>query len=229
MKIAVCDDEVINGMVLSKISKEYCRDAKVDIFTAGVELLASSKVVRYDIVFLDIEIGEESGIEIGKKLKEHNPRVILIFISGFFIYFREMAECEPFAFIEKPIEKEEVFKNLDRAFQRLEKIRNKIFAFEFKGEKYNINLEEVLYFESQLRVIIIHMVNRELRFYGKLDDVQKEIQDITDMFARANKSCYVNLKKIEKYTRSNVMIGREKIPVSRKYVEEFSRRISEFY
>lgn len=230
MKIAICDDDIISCKWFRKIIREYSTEAEISIFTSGTELMESvSSTGGFDIVFLDIEIGDESGIDIGKKLKEYNSRIILIFISGFFTYFRDMTECEPFAFIEKPVMKEEVFKTLDRAFRRLDKIKNRVFSFEYKGERYNINLDEVLYFESQLRLIIIHIVDRELQFYGKLDDVQKEIEDVTDLFVRVNKSCYVNFKKIEKYTKTNVKIGSEKIPISRKYVSEFLSKISGFH
>ena len=234
IKIAICDDEKLSCEGLRYILKEYNfnTEVEINIFTTGSEMMRSmNSNGGFDIVFLDIELGEESGIEYGKKLKEYNSSAILIFISGFLTYFRDMSECEPFAFIEKPFanEKDKIFSTLDRAIKRMNRLKNKIFSFEYKGEKYNVDLKDVLYFESRLRIIVIHTAKQELQFYGKLDEIQKEIEDVTDLFVRVNKSCYVNLNKIQKFTKTNVVVGKQTIPVSRKYTSEFMSKMYDFY
>lgn len=234
IRIAICDDEKISSEGLTYIIREYNfnTEVEINIFTTGSDLIKNmNSNGGFDIVFMDIELGEESGIEYAKKLKEYNSGTILIFISGFLTYFRDMSECEPFAFIEKPFvnEKDKIFSTLDRAIKRMNRLKNKIYSFEFKGEKYNVDLNEVLYFESQRRIIIVHTVNQEFQFYGKLDGVQKEVEDITDLFVRVNKSCYVNLNKIQKFTKANVVIGNQTIPVSRKYTSEFMSKMYDFY
>lgn len=234
IKIAICDDEKLSCEGLRYILKEYNfnTEVEINIFTTGSDLIRNmNSNGGFDIVFMDIELGEESGIEYGKKLKEYNSSAILIFISGFLTYFRDMSESEPFAFIEKPFvnEKDKIFSTLDRAIKRMNRLKNKIYSFEYKGEKYNIDLNEVLYFESRHRIIVLHAERENYEFYDKLDNVQNATDGITDAFARPNKSCYVNLNKIEKHTSSNITIKNEVIPISRKYAKEFMSKIFDFY
>lgn len=234
IKIAICDDEKLSCEGLRYILKEYNfnTEVEINIFTTGSDLIRNmNSNGGFDIVFMDIELGEESGIEYGKKLKEYNSGTILIFISGFLTYFRDMSESEPFAFIEKPFvnEKDKIFQTLDRAIKRMNRLKNKIYSFEYKGEKYNIDLNEVLYFESRHRIIVLHAERENYEFYDKLDNVQNAIDGITDAFARPNKSCYVNLNKIEKHTSSNITIKNQVIPISRKYAKEFMDKIFDFY
>lgn len=205
-------------------------EVEIDLFISGKELIKNI-TKDYNIVFLDIELDEDkTGVDYAKKIKERNQNTILIFISAFVTYFRELAECEPFAFIDKPFNKEvkKIYETMDRAVKRL---KSKTFSFDFKGYNYNIALEDVVYFESRYRVILVHMEEKELRFYGKLDDVQKEIERITHMFARANKGCYLNVSKIKTFTKSNVtMEGRsELIHITRKYSKEFMDKIFDYY
>lgn len=233
IKIAICDDERVTSEGLAHIIREYNfnTEIEIDVFVTGTEMMNSIYSDEYyDIVFLDIKLGTESGIEYARYIKEYNSNIIIIFISNFFTYFRQMSECEPFAFIEKPFkyEKDKIFKTLDRAVRRLERLKNKIYSFEYKCEKYNVDLNDVLYFESRLRIIVVHTTKQELQFYGKLDEVQKEIEDITDMFVRINKSCYVNFNRIKKFTKANVVIEKQTIPVSRNYTNEFMNKVYDF-
>lgn len=232
VKIAICDDNVTNCEALERILLEYHfeTEVEIDLFISGKELIKNI-TKDYNIVFLDIELDEDkTGVDYAKKIKERNQNTILIFISAFVTYFRELAECEPFAFIDKPFNKEvkKIYETMDRAVKRL---KSKTFSFDFKGYNYNIALEDVVYFESRYRVILVHMEEKELRFYGKLDDVQKEIERITHMFARANKGCYLNVSKIKTFTKSNVtMEGRsELIHITRKYSKEFMDKIFDYY
>lgn len=232
IKIAICDDIRANCEALELIVKEYDFETEVEVsvFTSGEELVKHISA-GFNIVFLDIELKENrTGVDYGKVIKEHNPNTILIFISAFATYFRQLVECEPFAFIDKPFvkEKEKIHKTLGRAIKRL---KSKTFSFDFQGRNYCISLDDVIYFESRYRVILVHMEEKELRFYGKLDDVQKEIERITHMFARANKGCYLNVSKIKTFTKSNVtMEGRsELIHITRKYSKEFMDKIFDYY
>ena len=79
-----------------------------------------------------------------------------------------------------------------------------------------IQLNKVLYFMSDVRVIEAHMENGEiLRFYKKLDELQASLSDLS--FLRCHKSFLVNSRRITKITREYLFVGDEKVPVSRTY------------
>jgi len=62
-----------------------------------------------------------------------------------------------------------------------------------RKETTKVNIGEVLYIETELRIVNIHTNSRGYRFYGKLDDVMKYLNG---NFYRCHKSCVINLEKI---------------------------------
>ncbi len=62
-----------------------------------------------------------------------------------------------------------------------------------RKETAKVNIREVFYIETELRIVNIHTGSRVYRFYGKLDDVVKYLND---SFHRCHKSCIINLEKI---------------------------------
>ncbi|MGN0153912.1 MAG: LytTR family transcriptional regulator DNA-binding domain-containing protein [Lachnospiraceae bacterium] len=79
-----------------------------------------------------------------------------------------------------------------------------------------IQLNKVLYFMSNVRIVEAHMENGKIiQFYGKLDDLQDSLQESS--FLRCHKSFLVSKRQITKMTREYLLVGNEQIPVSRTY------------
>lgn len=64
-----------------------------------------------------------------------------------------------------------------------------------RKETSRVNIRDVLYIETELRIVNIYTVGRSYRFYGKLDDVQ---QYLSGNFYRCHKSCIINMDKIHR-------------------------------
>lgn len=62
-----------------------------------------------------------------------------------------------------------------------------------RKEASRVNIRDIFYIETELRIINIYTVNRTYRFYGKLDEVVKYLNGD---FYRCHKSCVINLEKI---------------------------------
>lgn len=62
-----------------------------------------------------------------------------------------------------------------------------------RKETARVDTHDILYIETELRIVIVYTISREYRFYGKLDDVQKYLND---NFYRCHKSCIINLENI---------------------------------
>lgn len=104
------------------------------------------------------------------------------------------------------------------------KIDVSLFHYSFNGETHTIDLNDVVFFESKHRQVRAYFENGEsVRFYKKLDDVQKEIDDYV-FFLRINKSCLVNSIHCN-IQKDEVTVFNRHIPVSRTYKKEFKERI----
>jgi DNA-binding LytR/AlgR family response regulator len=62
-----------------------------------------------------------------------------------------------------------------------------------RKEVSRVNIRDIFYIETELRVINIYTISRSYRFYGKLDEVVKYLND---NFYRCHKSCVINLAKV---------------------------------
>lgn len=229
INITICDDNKAHSHRLQELIME-CPDSlnsyKITSFTSGKSMFNNFRNASDipDVVFMDIELEDNIlGTNIGRKIKDINPDVLLIYISAYDCYYKDLVKSEPFSFISKPINLDELKEVLSRAVKRLYYIKHEfIFEYNFNGVTSRVDLKEVIYFESKHRIINIHMCSGEIfYFYGKLDDVESEVEEMYRFFLRPNKSHYVNYNYVEHFSDRYITISGFDIKISRKYRDKF--------
>lgn len=232
INIVICDDEKLFAQDLSDKIRNYSNwennTYKILIFTSSEQLENKVKDgLKIDIIFMDVQLKDKFlGTNIGIHLKTHNPNILIVYVTFYDLYYEELVKAEPFDFIHKPISQDNISKVLDKAIIRLHYIKREfIYRYKYNGIFHNINLKDVLYFESQHRVVNIHCVDGLThQFYEKLDNVEKEIEEIYPCFLRANKSYYINFNYISEFSNSSVSINGIEIKLGRQYKERFSKK-----
>lgn len=231
--IAACDDneafidELLNFLLVFFEDNVNCLDFYQ--FKSGKKLLEKikNKFVP-DIIFLDIALEEDMlGTNFGIEVKKINPNIILIYVSSYEDYYKELAQAEPFGFIMKPIRYSELQSMLNNAIKRLYYLKKKfIFTYKTNQTICKIDLKEVVFFESKHRIVIIHTINEEeIKFYGKLDKIENEIEEIYPCFLRPNKSHYINYHYIEEFSNSFVKVNGMEIKITPKYNKKCMAKI----
>ena len=118
MRIIFCDDNV---EILDQLQKYVCEFFKglggsmpdFAAYSSGDELLA--KVTYADIAFLDVEMPGRSGIHVGARLKEINPKIKIFIVTSYPDYLDEAMRFQVFRYLSKPIDKNRLFRNLKDA------------------------------------------------------------------------------------------------------------------
>ena len=95
-----------------------------------------------------------------------------------------------------------------------------------RKEATKVNVSEIMYIETELRVVNIYTGNRAYRFYGKIDDVTKYLNG---NFYRCHKSCILNLEKIVRMEDgifyfsggTTLRVGKNKYQHTRNYYIKF--------
>lgn len=228
-KVAVCDDNEVfvklMMMLLGKYTELY--DIEIKGFTTGRELMEYCNNNIVDIVYMDIEVGKDNGMLMGKTLKSANPKMLIVYISVYDTYYVDMVQAEPFRFILKdtsdiPELERKIVDTLDAAIRRVNPTN--IWTFSFNKRKYYLDLGKVKYIYSIARTI--HIVgdigDAPAYFYGKLDEIQKEIEKIDDNFARISKSYIINMKYGVIYGAKQVMICGKVLNVTSSYRKTIS-------
>ncbi len=219
LKIAVCDDEKticdylekrINGY-LAKIDE----DAEVSVFYDSTPLIEKCRESNdFDIIFLDIKMKTLNGVDCAKLLRENDVNSLIVFVTSSAEYVFSGYEVKAFRYILKT----DLVNAFDRIFgeclAELKKNTDKFFPLKTTSVVKNIPLNDILYFESDKRVLIVHTKVEEHSFYGKLDDIEAFLKD--DNFIRIHQSFLVNALKIKSVSKTEVVLKNGDIlPVSK--------------
>ena len=232
INIAVCDDDLeitksINKLLM-KYQDERDLDFTVDLFNDGSGLKSSIlKGKKYDLIYLDIEMRQMNGIATAKYIRSIDTTVLLIYVSNYDNYLKELFEVEPFRFMSKPINDKRFYMFLDFAIDRI-RSANGIDCFRFNKDILTVILRDVIYFESCGSRVHIVLKGKLYKFYKKLDDVEKEISvNYSIPFIRIHKSYLVNFQQIRKvgYTEVETKDGRI-LNISDTYKKDVRARYS---
>lgn len=108
MNVIVVDDERIILTVETAIVKKVLPNANIASFQDAEAALDDASRRRIDIAFLDISLKESTGLELAKALKRTNPRINVVFCTGYSEYALEAYSLYASAYLLKPISEETV-------------------------------------------------------------------------------------------------------------------------
>ena len=166
---AMCDDEMPFAEQLRSLVMAYAKKKRVELqaetFASAEELLEEiENGAGFEILFLDIEMRKMDGIELGKKLRELSYQTLIIYVSGYDQYMRQLFEAEPFRFLSKPLKQEELENVLDKAFERISRFHRELFTIRFGKNVVNLLCRDIVYLESNKRKVIVHTVRGEYEY-----------------------------------------------------------------
>lgn len=239
MRIAICDDDrpIVTSLHkrVETLMIKWSINAKIYDFSDGEDMLyeiESSGI--FDIIFLDIEIGKMNGIDLASELRNKYFIFTLIFISQYDNYYRAAFEVQPFWFLDKPLSDEKLERALKKAVDRGMN-KEETFDFSFNKVYYRIFLDDIMYFESDRRQVLVHCVDNKIyRCYNKLSIIEQEFSNNNRNFIRINRSLFVNQIYIKKYFYEKIiMYNNEELSISALrrekvrdiYIETLERKV----
>ncbi len=222
-KIAVCDDSLAVCTQICDFLKrvELERQEEFDIccFSSAEELLMKMPEDT-QILFLDIVMQGESGMQAAHRLRETDRSLCIIFITSMVQYALDGYGVRAFGFLKKPLEylifRREVLDALDNIARR----QGKRIVLRAGGQVCALSTSEILYAE---------ILGRELKIVTE-DDAQfyaitlKEFEQMVDGcgFFRCHKSYLVNFRYVLNIGINEVVLAnRQTIPLSRHRRKEF--------
>jgi len=207
--------------------EETCEILIYDTGTGLVEYLLGKN--RIDLLFLSIEPAkreERDGIDIGILIRERlrDYRMKIVYVSCDPSHAMRLFSTEPMGFLIEPVQNEQIANVLQRFFrQKADRMENFVYK---KGYGTDwVPYSAILYFQSMNHKIIIHTVNGQKEFYGKLKEVESTAPGY---FIRIHKSFLVNGHFIRRFQYEKVILQNEqKLTISRSYRNRVQDRIQE--
>lgn len=233
IRIAICDDQEIFVDHLEEMLRQLDfgnNNISIDKFTAARPLIDQVRSGNgYNIIFMDIDLkGDYLGTDTGSMIKALSPKTLMVYMSSYENYFEKLAHAEPFEFLRKPLNHDNVQDIIYRAVRRLNYIYAEyMYTYKSHGLSNVVNLKDVVYFESQHRVVNIVMNNNTVsRFYDKLDMVEQQIDRICDFFLRISKSYLINLMCIRSVRSTSITMSNDiELNIGRKYLDHVHQTI----
>jgi DNA-binding LytR/AlgR family response regulator len=227
MKIAICDDEEkLRRLLAEKIARLFPEDT-VESYESGEAMLGAAD--EPDVLLLDIKMPGISGMETAKKIRLRNEMMIIIFITGEDQYVYDSFDVQAFHFLVKPFKTEKLKEVLERAKQQYSKDTGsgdkRYTMITAEGSHIRLYLNDVIYAEVFDSKVIVHTVNEDISYYGKLTDLEKTAGE---GFFRTHRAYLVNMKYIIRYDSSNVYFDHGKALMSKQNYPVFVKELMKY-
>lgn len=210
LRIAICDND--NSTVLEVCScierwKEN-REVEVDSFRSGKLFEGMLREQYYDLVFLDVEMRDVDGIELGKEIREgfDNDTTQIVYMSKGAERMEELFQVQPYCFLRKPIDLGEFRKMFFRVCKKIEK-ETGIFEFQSGRIIHRIPLKDIVYFEGDNRRVRIMTQEKIFSCYSTIEKLFAKINMEQAGFIRIHKSYAVNTKYITSFNARQVTMA----------------------
>ena len=227
IQIAICEDNFSYAKGLSfKITKYFMdKDFEMNIsIISKPEEFADMNIKKFDLFFLDIELGSINGIDLGVKIKKLNSKADIIYISEFYNYALLGYQARPLAYILKEDEQfDTLLKHaLDEYIQEKTPLKSTT-VLKNKQEVKKVFLKDIVYIKSTGRKLSFFFVDEDLfEIYGKISDTESQLSECG--FLRTQKSYIVNTAYIDKITNYKVyLITGEVLPISETYYNSIEK------
>lgn len=224
-RIAICDDRQEDREYVRQLTARWAqqRGNQVEMteFCSAEQFLFSCPQPDFDLLLLDIEMGEMDGVSLAKQVRRTNELMQIVFITGYSDYITEGYEVAALHYLMKPVKEEKLFVVLDRAVERLHK-NTKVLTLETAEEMVRVPLYQVSALEVQRNYVTVHA----RQDYTVKKSLSELMEQLDERFFRVGRSAVVNLNDISRVTRSDIYLtdGRS-IPLLRGAYDKLNRAI----
>ena len=230
MRIAICDDLTECRLSVKCYASEYFKlrhiEYSIDEFKTGTDLLNSDK--SYDILFLDIELGDINGITVAKKIQKQYQNTVILVITAYHQYLDDAMDIQVARYIDKPATQNRIFSALDKA---MSVINENVITLHIKdGQIARLKISDIVYAEAKFKGVFIYTKETTHR----IKETMKQLRSMltASCFAVPHNSYIVNMNYIQNFQRNEIMLAQPyldiSISVATRKQAEFKRRFLDF-
>ena len=216
-RIAICDDNPQDAAfvqnILDRWSAERGAELRVEHFPSAESFLFRYEEDKeWDILLLDIEMGEMDGVSMAKEVRRSNETVQIVFITGYSDYIAEGYEVAALHYLMKPVKEDKLCAVLDRALEK-HKQNERCLNLELSGEMVRLPVSAIRYVEAFAHSASIVTESKTLSVKQSISELEQQLG--TD-FVRCHRSYLVRLKHIARLSKNEVIFDSSKsLPLSR--------------
>ena len=226
----IIDDEPIAIRVIQSYLDKLDGFVVVGAFTNALDALKIFHAQAVDLLFLDIQMPGINGMEFFRTIN-HPPKVI--FTTAFRNYAADAFDLDALDYLVKPIPFDRFLKAINKfldqkaaeSIQEHKAENNEFIIVKSDKKNHKLKIAEILYIESLDDYIKIHLQNKSLVCYLRLNAIEEQLNNT--LFTRIHRSFIVNIRHVSAFSHCQVEIAGKRIPVGRKFKDETIKRLNE--
>ncbi len=229
IKIAVVDDEKSERLKIRECLRFMeTADVKFDVseFGSAEEFLIKYEPV-YDIVLMDIQLGQTNGLEAAKALRKTDKTVIIIFVTNMAQLAVRGYEVDALDFIVKPLDKLVFALKFKRALVRVSSPSSAKIIIKQDGELISVNAGVLRYIEVDGHYIIYHSPEGNHKEYITLSAAEKKLGS-RGKFVRCNRGQLVNMRYVTAIKKDSVIVDGEELVLARTQKNAFVKAFADY-
>lgn len=229
LKIAVVDDEDVYikqiQEYIEQFRQEKNREIQTEVYSDGRELLENYSP-RFDIILLDIEMGNINGMEAARKIRKIDEDVVLVFITNMAQYAIHGYEVGALDYVLKPINYYTFSVRLERAISRIKKRQPEEILLSLPDGLKRIKANRIHYIEVLNRMLYYHTEDGVFVVRGTLQGAEQMLCD--SHFVRCNHWYLVNLQYVSEMRRNIVIVAGDELEISRRNKTSFLSALTDY-
>ena len=217
----IIDDEPLAAELLASYARKTLFLNLIGVFNSAVEGIKVIRENRVDLIFLDIQMPELSGLEFAKILPKETK---IIFTTAFSQYAVDGYKANAVDYLMKPVSYDDFLAGANRALEWFRSVRQSENAsddrFIFVKSEYKlvkIMFDDILYIEGLKDYVKIYLTDGRDPVMSLMNMKKIEESLPKPEFMRIHRSYIVHMRKIEGIDRFRVVIGNAILPVSDSY------------
>ena len=217
----IIDDEPLAAELLASYARKTLFLNLIGVFNSAVDGIKVIRENRVDLMFLDIQMPELSGLEFAKILPKETK---IIFTTAFSQYAVDGYKANAVDYLMKPVSYDDFLAGANRALEWFRSVRQSENAsddrFIFVKSEYKlvkIMFDDILYIEGLKDYVKIYLTDGRDPVMSLMNMKKIEESLPKPEFMRIHRSYIVHMRKIEGIDRFRVVIGNAILPISDSY------------
>lgn len=202
-KCVIIDDEPDAHDVLVKLLAKLPDFHVIRNFDNAEEALIFFKYHRVDIVFLDINMPEITGIEFMEITKSKN--LMVIFTTAYPQHALRAFDFNPVDYLVKPIELSYLVRSLERAMERINPARNRSFFVNTDKKYIRVDFDNIEHIQAERDYVNVHLLNQKLLLRMPFKVIRDRLPE--EEFVQLNRSVLVAIKFIKEIIGNEVILN----------------------
>ncbi|MDR1713156.1 MAG: LytTR family DNA-binding domain-containing protein [Coriobacteriales bacterium] len=203
LKVALAEDIPSDAELLTALIELTDIPFTLEKYPSGEALLAEFEKGKYDLVFLDVYMGELNGVQTAERIRDVDTQVVIVFTTTSDDFTREGYRLNAYKYLLKPIVQEDVIDALELAILKRDKAQGATLAIVDDNVPVVIPLNDIIYIEALNRKSQIYTTEGTYSTTMTIEDLEKLLP--APRFLRSHRSFIVNLDHVDEIADDFIM------------------------